>query len=503
MKRLMLLTLLLLGFQAQAGEYLVKYSNKSIFNLLSKTSSRTMVAVKVLDHNSTAHLIKVNLPTAQEASLLAQLRAQPGVEYVTPNFKLHAFAAPVRIQDLQQQWAISKIQADKAWVRAGNKGNKKVVVAVVDTGVDYKHESLAPNMVAGYNFKDDNADPMDITSEDNPGHGTHCAGAIAATGLIQGGTIGIAPNVSVMPVRFLGEDGAGDVNDSVKAIDFAVSKNVDVISASWGAAVPREAALPLIEAIKRADDKGIIFVAAAANDGNDNDEIAVYPANVGFANSFSVAASGTADEKPYWTNYGKATVDVASPGDNIMSTLPGNHYGALSGTSMSAPIVAGLVAFLKSQDSTLTGAQIKAIIEKTGDKVDIETACGCRINALSATDAIISKKLILVPTAATVQPKDTLNFSVLHGQGVYTYSSSNPGVATISNAGVLTAVNEGTTVITATGAGGVVTSLDINVRMPSTPPPSPWPAPYPGPGDEGAPVGGVCDMEPYLPMCHN
>jgi len=470
MKRLMLLSLLLLGTQAFAGEYLVKYSNTQALSLLNKMTAQSVTSFKVMERNTTAHLLKVDIPASQETKTLAQLRAQPGVQYVVANFKLHAYSVPVQIKDLQQQWAISKIQADKAWDRAGNKGSKNIIVAVIDTGVDYKHESLAPNIVPGYNFKDNNEDPMDVTSEENPGHGTHCAGAIAATGLVEGGTVGVAPSVSVMPLRFLGEDGSGDLNDSVKAIDYAVSKNVDVISASWGAAVPRDQAMPLIEAIQRADAKGVIFVAAAANDGMNNDQVEVYPANNGFANAITVAASGANDDKPYWTNYGKGHVHIASPGDNILSTLPGNKYGELSGTSMSAPIVSGLVAFLKSQDPSLTGAQIKAILETTGDKVGIESACGCRINALNAVDSVLSKKIVLVPSAATLKPQETLNFAVLHGQGSYSYSSSNPNVATVDGNGVLTAMADGTTVITASGATGSVSTLDIDVKTPAAVP---------------------------------
>lgn len=112
---------------------------------------------------------------------------------------MKAFSAPIEIEALKEQWAISKVQAEKAWTRAGNKGSKKIVVAVIDTGVDYKHKSLASNMMAGYDFKDKDNDPMDKTSQQNPGHGTHCAGIVGANGLVDGGIVGMSPDVTIMP----------------------------------------------------------------------------------------------------------------------------------------------------------------------------------------------------------------------------------------------------------------------------------------------------------------
>jgi thermitase len=413
----------------------------------------------------------VEVPDRVRISGLLKLWAQPGVQYVVPNFKLHsyllrssAYSTPVYQTTLKEQWAIGKVNAEKAWAKAGNKGNRKVLVAVIDTGADYKHESLAPNMVPGYDFKENDNDPMDKTGFQNPGHGTHCAGAIGATGLIEGGIIGLAPEISLMPLRFLGEDGSGDLNAAIKAIDYAIEKGVHVISASWGATVPRSTAAPLLEAIKRADDKGIIFVSAAANDGANNDKVEVYPANNGYPNSITVAASNVSDAKPQWSNYGKANVHVASPGENIMSTLPGNKYGNLSGTSMATPLVAGLVALLKSQDMSLTGAQIRAILQTTGVKVKIETACNCRVDAETAVAAVLDKALVLVPSAATLKAQDKLNLSTLNGKAPFEFTSSNPAAVTVDSGGLLTAVADGTAVITVKDADGkTATSLDINV----------------------------------------
>ena len=195
MKRTLIFAALLIGSQAFAGEYLVKYKNTNGLNFINNMGASKSLSLQVMDHDPVASLLKVNIPKNQEPQTLVALLSQAGVEYVVPNFKLRAFSAPVSVAALKTQWAITKVQAEKAWQRAGNKGSKSVVVAVIDTGADYRHESLAPNMIPGYNFKDNNSDPMDKTSYQNPGHGTHCSGIIGATGLIDGGTIGIAPNI--------------------------------------------------------------------------------------------------------------------------------------------------------------------------------------------------------------------------------------------------------------------------------------------------------------------
>ncbi len=512
MKRTILFSALLFGSQAFAGEFLVKYTNTNGLNFINNLGVTKSVGMQVMDHNPTASLVKVDIAKSKEAQVLAELLGTPGIQYVVPNFKLKAFSAPVDAAALKQQWAIAKVQAEKAWQRAGNRGSKNVIVAVIDTGADYKHESLAPNMIQGYNFKDKNNDPMDKTSFQNPGHGTHCSGIIGATGLIDGGTIGMAPGISIMPLRFLDEKGSGDLNDGIKAIDYAIEKGVQVISASWGATVPRSTAQPLLEAVKRADDKGIVFVAAAANDGKNNDSTEVYPANNGYPNSITVAASSSNDAKPSWSNYGTAMVHLASPGDGIISTLPNNKYGELSGTSMATPLVSGLVAFLKSQDSTLTGAQIRAILQTTGTKVSIQTACNCRVDAFNAVDAVLSKKMFVVPAAATLGPQGTLNLSILNGKAPFKYASSNASAATVSDVGVVTAVANGKTSVTVTDADGKTAStLDINVGKSQQKPPGgdPGNPDQPGqpPGDGSCPIGDpslcqiICQIKPDLPFC--
>lgn len=469
-----------------AGEYLVKYRGQSF---VSATSVGAVPFVSVMDNNSFGRILKVKVDLKNEVKAIASLLQNPNVEYVVPNVRIHMFEAPMDKTALKEQWANKKVNAEQAWAKAGNKGSRNIKVAVIDTGVDYKHESLAPNTIPGFDFITNTNDPMDKTSQANPGHGTHCAGTIGATGVVEGGIVGISPEVSIMPIRFLDENGSGDLNNGIKAIDYAIQQKVRVISASWGATIGRSQAMPLVEAVKRADDAGIIFVAAAANDGRDNDKTEVYPANANFPNSITVAASGPNDEKPQWSNYGKRTVHLASPGLNIMSTLPGNKYGNLSGTSMATPLVSGLVAFLLSQDSTLTGVQMRALLQSTGVATQIATASNTRVDALAAVDAILAKKLMVAPAAGNLKVGETMKFSGLYGSGGYTYATSNAAAGSIAVDGTFTAAAVGDTTITVKdSAGATATSFAISVIDASQQPPD-------NGGGGGGGGGGECPME--------
>ena len=479
------------------GEYLVKYKGHSF---VSMTSISAHANVRIADHNPYGSLVKVLVNRVNEPTTLAKLMKDPNVEYVVPNIKLKAFEAPATTQGLQPQWAIEKVGAAKAWARAGNKGSRNVIVAVIDTGADYNHEALKPNMVPGYDFKENKGDPYDKTGPKNPGHGTHCSGIIGASGLIDGGIVGISPEVSMMPLRFLGEDGSGDLNAGIKAVDHAIQKGAHVISASWGAKVGRQQAMPLVEAVKRASDAGVIFVAAAANAGTSNDTTEYYPTNANFDNTISVAASGSQDEKPSWSNYGKRTVHIAAPGLTIMSTLPQNKYGNLSGTSMATPLISGMVALLKAQKPNLTGAQARALMQQTAAKVQIETACNCRLDAASAMETLLSEKMFITPAAGTVEIGSTMKFEGTQGKAPFTFESSNSAAGTIAADGTFTAVAAGDTMVTVKdSAGQVATSLPISVVAKSS---------GSNPGNPGScPLGDdqlcqiLCQIQPDLPFC--
>lgn len=255
-----------------------------------------------------------------------------------------------------------------------------------------------------------------------------------------------------------------------------------MISASWGAAVPLSTAKPLVEAIERAHKAGIIFVAAAANDGKNNDKSEYYPTNADVPNVISVAASNSNDQKPSWSNFGRSKVSISAPGDAIMSTTPSNKYQNLSGTSMATPLVAGLVAFLKAQDPTLTAEEIKALIQTTGAQVAIETACNCRIDAFAAVDTLIAKKPFMVPAAKTLAVNATVQVAVKNATGAIEFSSSDAGIASVNETGLVTANKEGIVQITAKMGETTIKSLDFIVGSAG------------GGGGEPPPGGGECPL---------
>ncbi len=443
---------------SEAAEFLVKYRTAAVLS-----SQLASTDLQITDIHQEGRLFKVDIQADQRGlKAYAHLINNPQIEYIVPNFKIHALRDQVDKTELQKQWSIAKVEAEKAWGTVGNKGSRNIKVAVIDTGTDYKHKNLAPNMIEGYDFINSSNDPMDVTGQANPGHGTHCAGIVGATGLIDGGTVGISPEVSIMPLRFLDEKGQGDLNMAIKAIDYAIAKKVDIISASWGAAVPRSSAKPLIEAIERADKAGIMFVAAASNDGKNNDSYEVYPANSGVQNMIVVSASGSGDAKPQWSNYGKSSVSLAAPGEGIMSTLPNGKYGNLSGTSMATPMVAGFAAFIKAQDNALTPVQIRALMQASADKVGIETACDCRINAFGAAQVLKNKKMFVAPFAETIGENESMKFAGVYGKAPLQFSVSDSKVASIDQDGNLKGLTKGKVTVSVKDAGGqTASSYDI------------------------------------------
>jgi thermitase len=237
------------------------------------------------------------------------------------------------------------------------------------------------------------------------------------------------------------------------------------MSNSWGAEVTPDQAMPITEAIVRAQEAGIVFVAAAANSSKNNDTANFYPTNTPLSNVISVAATDSNDKMASFSNYGVHKVDIAAPGVDVMSTTPKNKYQNLSGTSMATPFVSGAIAFLLAQDKGLTPEEIEALIQSTGDQIaGLQVACGCRINVLNAFTAIKNETAFFVPTTTYVAPGATQNFYVKNMDAV-SYESSNTAAATIDAEGVLTAVANGETTLTATDAdGNTVSSLTIRIN---------------------------------------
>ncbi|MDR0138838.1 S8 family serine peptidase [Metabacillus idriensis] len=264
------------------------------------------------------------------------------------------------------------VNAVPAWTVT--KGSTKVVVAVIDTGIDITHPDLKsrifvnPNEVPRNGIDDDgngyiddvngwdfyNDDNTVYDSPDVDDHGTHVAGTIAAQGDNGIGVVGVAPLVKILPLKFLGTpEGSGSVSDAVEAIYYAASMGVKISNNSWGGGNYSTA---LYEAIR---DSGSLFVAAAGNDGLNNDYYSHYPSSYSLDNILSVAAIDNWGNRAYFSNYGSYSVDVAAPGEDILSTIPEGGYAFYNGTSMAAPHVTGTAALLYSKIRSYTPYDLK------------------------------------------------------------------------------------------------------------------------------------------------
>lgn len=321
---------------------------------------------------------------------------------------------------LMNTTAKSHISAPEAWKIS--EGSQDVVVAVIDTGVDSNHKDLKINMwsdpakkgekVYGWNFVNDKANPAD-----DHGHGTHVAGIIGAVANPQAGVSGVAHKVSIMAVKYYSESNTGPVNlkNTIRALNYAIDHGAKIINYSGGG--PERSEEEYI-AMKRAESKGILVVAAAGNERSDTDksENYYYPAAYRLSNTISVAAIDINNKLLPSSNWGKTHVDVAAPGDHIYSTLPGGRYGYMSGTSQATAFVSGMAALMLAKNPKLTPQEIKKMIVASVDKLpDLQTklASGGKVNAFSALLAM-SPGPIVKPVNSAVASDETKPFSLVN-----------------------------------------------------------------------------------------
>ncbi|MCE0494868.1 S8 family serine peptidase [Vibrio salinus] len=297
----------------------------------------------------------------------------------------------------------SDIDADLAW--STTTGNPDLIVAVIDTGVDYNHNDLNENVwinpgeIAGNGIDDDGNGYIDdiygydfFSNDSNPideeGHGTHVAGTICAESNNNIGISGVAWQCKIMALRFLGPNG-GYTSDAITALDYAVAKGVKISNNSWGGGGYSQG---LYDAISNAAANGHVFVAAAGNGGadsigDDTDILPHYPSSYNLENIISVAATNNRDQLAGFSNYGLNSVDVGAPGVNIVSTMLGSYYWS-SGTSMAAPHVAGVAALILSLHPDWGYTEIKDRLLSTIRPVAVlsgKTVTGGVIDAQAAT----------------------------------------------------------------------------------------------------------------------
>jgi subtilisin family serine protease len=309
-----------------------------------------------------------------------------------------------------QLWGLRKISAPEAWVITT--GDPSIIIADTDSGADYNHVDFAPNVwvnqgeicdngidddnngyvddCIGWNFYDHNNDPMDLLLPPGGGHGSNTAGIMGAVGNNGIGVTGVMWNAQIMLLRM--GNGSFPSDAIVKAIDYAWQNGAWVINASWGS---QSYSTPIYQAIQRANSAGVLFVAAAGNNGTNNDVLPFYPANFDIPNIISVANTTSLDQLRTGTepsNWGPNTVHLAAPGTGIVSTYPGNRYVAYVGTSQAAPHVAATAALVWSINSTLSVPDVKNIILTSVDPVDEladKVITGGRLNASAALNAAL------------------------------------------------------------------------------------------------------------------
>jgi thermitase len=355
-------------------------------------------------------------------ALLTEYQALPEVEYAERIFPIkldenRSSFQPVVPNDprFTEQWALSNegqnggkagadISALRAW--ATTTGSDKVVVAVLDSGVDYKHPDLEKNIwtrpenikayedkdlgtiddLRGYNALDNDGDPMD----DN-GHGTHCAGIIGAEGGNNEGITGVNWTVQIMPLKFMDATGSGSTKDAVEAINYVIDRkkegvNVRIISASWGSTQKSRA---LEDVIKKAYQEGILFVAASGNSSVDTDKQPHYPSSYNVGNVISVAALDRNDQLASFSNFGPRSVHIAAPGKEILSTWLENGFREASGTSMATPVVAGVAALVLAKNPQMPVDELRKRLFDSVDKLPAlkgKVLSGGRINAAKAVE---------------------------------------------------------------------------------------------------------------------
>jgi subtilisin family serine protease len=382
---------LLVGFAAGVS----RSDQNAILNDAGATSKKRFGQIDAV-------LVKVK--DGEETTVTKLLSSEPRVSYVEPN---HVVSIAVTPNDpsFSQLWGLHNtgqtggtndkdIDAPEAWDSAT--GDPNIVVAVTDTGVDFSHPDLSSQRWvnsldpvgggdddgnglvddwSGWDFVNGDNDPFD-----DHRHGTHVSGTIGASGNNGVGVVGVNWNVKIMALKFLNSAGSGTTADAIAATLYAADHGADVSSNSWGGGPYDQG---LLDAIEYGASRGMLFVAAAGNDGFNNDATPTYPATYSADAVLAVAATDHNDGLAFFSSYGAKSVDLGAPGVGILSTTPGNTYGSFDGTSMATPHVAGAAALVEDRFPEATLYGIKALLMNAVDPASSlagRTVTGGRLN---------------------------------------------------------------------------------------------------------------------------
>jgi subtilisin family serine protease len=436
------------GFSARAS---AKISNLKlgVGTRLSKTLSEGQLGVfSSSDAFGAQGAQPIELTAATVQTMCASIRAaNPGVELTCEANSL--VAATITPNDTQYGvlYGMTKISAPLAWDIST--GSTSSVVAIIDTGIDYTHPDLVDNIATnakeipnngvdddangyiddyyGYDFINNDSNPTD-----DHYHGTHCAGTVGAKGNNARGVAGVNWTVKLMPVKVLDASGSGTLASVAAGMNYAVKRGVKILSMSLGTT---SYSATLENAVINARNSGALIVAAAGNSATNTDVYPHYPSSLPQDNVFSIAASTSTDALAYFSNYGATTVDLAAPGESILSTYTGGQYAYASGTSMATPHVAGMAALLLAVNPSLTYSSIKSILIGTADPIpgmSGKLVAGGRANLYKA---VLQAKTGQTPTpmpTATATPTATRTATLTPTWTPTTIVSATPSIAPTS-----------------------------------------------------------------------
>lgn len=422
--------------------------------------------------------------------MITKLQASGLVDTAEPDYVVKAGLTTPSDPSFSSLWAMNNtgqtggtVDADIDAVEAWDihTGNDSVVVAVVDTGIDYNHPDLADNIwvnpgeIAGNGIDDDgngyvddihgidcannDSDPMDDNN-----HGTHVAGTIGATGNNGVGVVGVNWTTQLMGLKFLRANGGGAISDAIECLAYAANMaarttdpvNLKVTNNSWGGGGFSQVALDAFNALGA---ESVLSAVAAGNDyGNDNDTSPVYPASYDAESIITVASTTHTDGMSSFSNFGAESVDLGAPGSDILSTVVGGGYDSLSGTSMATPHVAGALTYLWSYNPSYSASALKNLVMERGDAIPAlagRTVSGKRLNLFNSIDCDPG-----TPTLSVLSPRD--GFRVGTGGDVpVQVSFSNCGVPEL-NADISASFSNGdeTLVLLDNGTGSDETAND-------------------------------------------
>ena len=392
------------------GEYIIHLNEFLKEPVIKDIADDLGVEVKYVFKSAPAILVK-NLEREDDQTLDEVAVNHEVIAGIDPNKYLYINEIPNDL-GFKRQYAHKKMQSQEAWDYAT--GNREVVVAVIDTGINYNHPDIQPNYwynqgelgtdsqgndkrtngvdddgngyvddFRGWDFADGDNDPMDEL-----GHGTHCAGIIGAVGNNSEGVVGVNWQVSLVGLKFISKR-KGTVAAAIEAIEYAVTMGFDLTSNSWGGDLKKEnpKTIELMRAaVASAGKEGQLFVSAAGNNGKSTETNPIIPGAFDLDHIVTVGSTDENDKLSVFSNYGPISVDLMAPGSRILSTYLRRSYKSLSGTSMAAPYVAGAAALLMSvHGKNLSTDRIKRKLMESVDKIPElreKSVTGGRLNLL-------------------------------------------------------------------------------------------------------------------------